>query len=292
MGSSSSKTSGLLDVAKCKDMNRAPLPFIKYAQNTGDGILGFAGCLDSLTQQMDKRAVAYMTAEEKSTFTHLEKEKMKVVDKIKVFVLKEKMRFQLMQREAKVGSTMSDLVRNVRPEAHCKEISQMQDSLATLQTEYQHFKKELEQHCKEDGRSQKSSYRFIAGCIGGLTMFACALGAIAFLIIHFVPGINLTLTPLGWVCVGLCVAGSVAGGTILACSLQQDEIDRAMAYMNHLQTNVQKLKESMQELDAGSTVIEETEQLQHVVEIAESLEARCDQIAQICDEVNRKAFCG
>lgn len=292
MGCSSSKTSSLLDVANCKDMNGAPLPFIKYAQHSGDGLLGFAGCLHSLAEKLDQKAIAYMTPEEKSTFAQLEAEKMRVVENIKVFVLKEKMRFKLMEQEAKVGSTMADLVRNVHPEAHCKEISQMQDSLTSLQTRYQHFKSDLEQTCKDDGRSQKSSYKFIAGCIGGLTMFAGALGAIAMLIIHFLPGVNLVLAPAGWACVVLLIGSSVAGGTILACSLRQDEIDRAMTYMKNLQTNLQKLKESMQELEVEETVIEETKQLEHFVCIAAALQTRCGDIVQICDKVSRSAFCG
>jgi len=290
MGSSSSKTSDLLDVAKCKRMNGAPLPFIKYAQQAGDGILGFAGALHTLSTKMDKQAIAYMTAKEKATFRQLEAEKMQAVDKIKVFVLKEKMRFQIMQQEAKVGSTMKDLVRNVRPEAHCKEIGQMQENLTDLQTKYQHFKCELEENCRVDGRSQKSSYKFIAGCVGGLTMVAGAIAAVAFLIIHFVPGINLVLTPLGWACVGIFTVASVAGGTVLACSLQQDEIDRAMTYMSNLQTNLQKLKESMQTLEAQGTVIKETKQLEHFVRIAAALEERCGQIEKICDEVSKSTF--
>jgi len=292
MGSSSSKTSGLLDVAKSNDMNSAPLPFIKYAQNAGDAILSFAGCLNSLATKMDKQAISYMTPKEKSTFEQLEAEKMKAVDNIKVFVLKEKMRFQLMQQEATLGSTMADLVRNVRPEAHCREIAQMQASLTELQTKYQHFKSELEENCRVDGRSQKSSYKFIAACIGGLTMIVGAVGAIAFLIIHFVPGINLVLTPLGWTCVGVFAASAVAGGTVMACSLRQDEIDRAMAYMSNLQSNLQKLKESMQMLEAEGTVIEETKQLEHFVRIAAALEERCGHIAKICDEVSKSTFCG
>jgi len=233
-----------------------------------------------------------MTPKEKSTFEQLEAEKMKAVDNIKVFVLKEKMRFQLMQQEATLGSTMADLVRNVRPEAHCREIAQMQASLTELQTKYQHFKSELKENCRVDGRSQKSSYKFIAACIGGLTMIAGAVGAVAFLIIHFVPGINLVLTPLGWTCVGVFAASAVAGGTVMACSLRQDEIDRAMAYMSNLQSNLQKLKESMQMLEAEGTVIEETKQLEHFVRIAAALEERCGHIAKICDEVSKSTFCG
>lgn len=303
MGSSSSKTIGLLTVEQCKEMNLAPSSFIKYAQQTGDSILGYAGCLNSLAVKMDKQAIRYMTKTEKSTFAQLEVDKMKLIDAIKVFMLKEKMRFQLMGKEAKIDSNMKDLIRNVRPEDHYQEISQMQDNIRGLQTRYEHFKSELEESCRIDGRSKQTSYKFIVGCLSTCAMVTFALVAILVIVLAQ-PELPLLATiGLGvggclvddfaaLAALAACSAGMVSSGTVLACSLRKDEIDRAIQYMKSLQTNLQTLKESMQALDAEDTVIKETKQLEHTVYIAAALEERCGHIAQICDEVSRSTFCG
>jgi len=284
-----------MDVANCKDMNLAPEPFIEYAQHAGDSILGFAGCLASLANKVDKQAVAYMTKEEKATFEQLEADKMKSVDGIKAFVLKEQLRYQLMQQEATVGAAISDLVRNVRPEVHVEEITQLRSNLTELQTRYQHFKSELEENCNKDGRRHTQAYKHISACLGGLTMVAAAVAAACFIIAAVAcPAIDAVVIPLGYYAVGVFTAGAwgLAGGTVLAVSLRPDEIDRAMAYMNDLQRNLQMLKESMQSLEAGGAVIAEPKQLKHFIQIAKSLEERSCHIAQICDEVSKSTFCG
>lgn len=289
MGSAESK-SGLLDVAHCEAMKGAPAPFVKYAQEAGDGLLGFAGCLHTLHKKMDKQAIAYMTNAEKKDFCELETEKMQVIDKIRTFVTKEEYRFGIMQHEAKIGANFNTLCRNVNPEKHCAEIQRMQDDLCSLQKKYQFFKDALLENCRIDGRNNKSSYKFITGCVGCLTMLGCAIACVAFLIIHFSPGINLVLAPLGWACVGLFAAGAVVGGTVLACSLQKDEIDRAMEYMKNLHVNLQNLKESMCELNAAELTITETEEVEAVRQIAQQLKDRCVNIKKVCDEVSKAQF--
>merc|ERR1712087_713289 len=214
------------------------------------------------------------------------------------------MRFQLMGKEAKIDSNMKDLVRNVRPEDHYQEISQMQASISDLQTRYQHFKIELEENCRTDGRSKKHSYKFIVGCLSTCTLVGFALVAILLIVITQpelpllatmgvgVGGASLVDDFVALAALAACSAGMVSSGTVLACSLRKDEIDRAIEYMKSLQTNLQNLKESMQTLDAEDTVIKETKQLEHTVYIAAALEERCGHIAQICDKVSRSTFCG
>jgi len=298
MGSSSSQARGLLAVAQCKEMKLAPSSFLQYAQHIGDGILGYAGCLNALAVKMDKKAVAYMNDEERATFAQLEADKVKTVDLIKVFMLKEKMRFQLMGKEAKIDSNIKDLVRNVRPDAHCQEITQMQDSIGDLQKRYKQFKSDLEDHCKKDGRSKMASYKHIVQFMSTLALVGFALGAVAGIIVCVTnPGAGacivsaLAATMVDEIVFAAVLAAGV-NGTLLACSLQKDEIDRAMEYMKNIQTNLQNLKESMQTLEAEETVIAETKQLEHTLVIAAALEERCGHIAQICDEVSRSTFCG
>jgi len=298
MGSSSSKARGLLAVAQCKEMKLAPSSFIQYTQHIGDGILGYAGCLNALAVKMDKKAVAHMNDEERATFAQLEADKVKTVDIIKVFMLKEKMRFQLMGKEAKMQSNIKDLVRNVQADAHCQEITQMQDSIGDLQKRYKQFKSDLECNCKKDGRSKMASYKHIVKCLSTLSLVVFALGATVGILVS-------VANPAAATCIASALAATMVdelvfaavlaagvSGTILGCSLQKDEIDRAMEYMKNIQTNLQNLKEAMQDLEAENTIITETKELEHTLCIAAALEERCGHIAQICDEVSRSTFSG
>merc|ERR1719343_1810302 len=110
---------------------------------------------------------------------------------------------------------MKDLVRNVNPEKHCAQVQQIVEKLTKLQTKYKHFKEALEENCKNDGRSTMGGYKNILMLASGVTMVAGFLLATAFLIIHFVPGINAVLTPIGWGVVAASTVGSVAAGTVL-----------------------------------------------------------------------------
>jgi len=285
---SSKSTGDLLDVKAHERFNKAPPKVIQWVQQTGDGLLGFAGCLHSLSEQLDKSAISYMKPEEKKTFAELEAEKMDVVNKIKLFIMKEKLRFLMMVREAQVNSSMSDLTRNVRPEKHVAEIQVLQSELNQLRTKYLHFSEELKENCKSDGRSTQK----ILVVVSGVANAVAAIGAVVILIIHFTPGTNFVLCPIGWSLVALSsVTAVAAGGTILARSLQKTEIDRALDYMKNLQENLEKLKTLMQEMEGFGVVLAENSEVEAFQEMASELVKRCCYIEEICDEVSRQFFC-
>merc|ERR1711976_113294 len=111
--------------------------------------------------------------------------------------------------------------------------------------------------CKTDGRSTKGGFKNICMLTSGVTCVVCALAAVTFLIIHFIPGINATLTPIGWMWVGIFASGAIAGGTVLAGTLQKDEIERAGEYLKDLQKNLNNLKAAMSDFQAENEVINE-----------------------------------
>merc|ERR1712190_384439 len=280
----------LLDIKNSERFNCAPEGFLKTAQSIGDSLLAFGKLVGDLGEKLDKSSVAYMTKEERDEFVKLESDKMSVVGRVKKFIVTEKLRFELMRKEAKVGSQMRDLVRNVTPKDHCKTIQDMQKEITDLQTRYDEFKRRLEENIRNDGRRAKDVAKRFTGLFAGITGVIGGLVAITFIILHFVPGVNVTLCPVGWTLVaGLGVSAAVGGSITFMC-LQKSEIERAMQYMQHLQTNLEDLKDSMMRLESENEVIAETKELEHFQELNEALMRRCDKIVRICDKISETAF--
>jgi len=289
MGSSNSKTTGLVDVKKCTRYNKAPQEFQEYAEGASDMLLGVAGCLEKICAKFDRQCFAIMTDKEQENFKKLEQRKVKVVDKTHSFIQKEGARFRMMLAEAKPGVSMKSLLRNVDVDKHSNHITELMDQLSGLAIEYKAFKGRLENAMRKDGRNSKENMRLFVKIAAGTAAIVCGLVAFVFLCIHFAPG-ALVLTKVGWGWTVGLASTAVVSTAILGTVFAQSEIDRTLKYLGNLQANLKLLKGNLRKIQTDTTELTEGQSTEHFKNICTDLIARCKQVESICEEVETSTF--
>merc|ERR1712039_31089 len=117
--------------------------------------------------------------------------------------------------------------------------------------------------------------------IGGVVYTTAALTLV---ILHFIPGVNVALWTVE---LAACLGGAaVVGGVTLAVALSEDEVDRAIRYMNNLETNLTDMKESLIKVEQMNHRLSH-DQVMSFKTIIDQMIMRTDRISTLCSEARR-----
>jgi len=131
----------------------------------------------------------------------------------------------------------------------------------------------------------KKTYREVAKWLAVFSAAAVSIGAIVLIVLHFVPGVNVTL-----LCAELVIGGVVAvtgACTVIAVAMSQDEVDRAIQYMAQMADNLTKMKESLLKVEQMNVRLGDSMSVEAFKETIAALIARADTIENMCSQTRK-----
>lgn len=278
----SSKQLVMKDVEGSKHL---PKDAINYFQHASDGYLVFGKCVGDLSAKMDAKMTLHMNKKERAQFVKLEAEKENVVDEVGRFVGVEVLRYQRMKTELKPGVSLGHLFRNNTATAQMDALDVLLKKLTELRIKYLHFKEQLVEAMKNDGRASQKWWRDFVKWTAVLTGAAYAIFGVALLVCHFIPGVNFCLMGVEIaLAAGLVVGGAAAA---LVIGMRQDEIDRATEYFDNIKENLTAMKETLLHLKNGNEFLNGDEQVEACRKQLDVLESRCHEIVACCGKARR-----
>jgi len=285
-GAQSDQSKTCLDLSELAGFAKQDDHVKKYFQHTSDSYLVITKCVSDLAMRLDNKISKYMTEKERKQFTSLQVRKEQIVDEVDRFVVIENSRYEDMQRILERGGNvdMKQLFVNSGAASQIEQCTSLCTKLTQLKHDLKSFKEELEHAMKLDGRNNQKWYRYALKWTAGIGGVLTCIAALTMVILHFVPGVNVTLFSIE--IAGLVVAGGVAAGVGVALALSEDEIDRAIRYCDNLGSNLTEMKEALIKIEQLNTRLSK-DQVDGFKQIIGKMVTHTSRISALCAEARK-----
>jgi len=277
-GQSSRVPADLSDLPAFQNLSE---PAQNYFQLTSDGLLAAGSCVCAMSQKWDSSVMSYLTPQEKDEFNKWMTKKVEIVNAVDKFVRAEKVRYERVVREVKVGMTLGELMRNNNITDQAGQITNLISDITATRQGFISFNAQLKESCRIDGRADAECWKNFKSYFQASSVFVVACLIIGKVICHLIPGWQFAAVAEDVLQVSALLA---AVFSLAAYSLSKDELARGENYLKNIEANLQKLKISVQELDSQSGQINDQMAVDEMKALIGTIVHRCEGILHVCEQ--------
>jgi len=247
-----------------------------YFDTHNDALLGLTYIANGLRSFSTKKLRQELDENEQKTWKDLSNKRRKFADSLIVWAADHKTCYVTMRKRIRPGCITRDVIDGFVFDG--QEIAQFKTDLETLKEEHEEFHEDLEDHYK---LNRKKWLRISAVTAGIAGLLGCAV----LIILHFVPGVNFVLTAVELVLVG---AGIFAAGTVIGTAMSKDEVDRALAFLEKVQHQLNNVQEALSTIQGEERSVKTRLNAYQVLELDDvfaGIVANLDRLTGVCKDL-------